>query len=239
MIGDWCQVANPGVAGLQLLKNEFDMEYKKQEIQFRAYLLEVCLEQADAAHDLSHIERVVSTAKQLTVEEGANLDVVLPAAWLHDCVLLPKNHPERSKASALAADKAVDFLRQSGTGSGYNPDLLEQIHHAIVAHSFSAGITPQTTEAKVVQDADRLDALGAIGIARCMMVGGILGRALYNPDDPFCENRPPDDKKWTVDHFYQKLFRLPDSMQTESGWKEAKKRATVMETFLKDLRREL
>ncbi|KPV47878.1 hypothetical protein SE17_41085, partial [Kouleothrix aurantiaca] len=112
---------------------------------------------ADAAHDLAHIRRVVGTATALAAAENADLWIVVPAAWLHDCVIVPKNSPDRARASGMAADAATEFLR----GAGYPPEFLPGIHHAIEAHSFSARIAPRTPEARVVQDADRLDAIGA------------------------------------------------------------------------------
>ncbi|MDX1556655.1 MAG: hypothetical protein R3212_11560, partial [Xanthomonadales bacterium] len=89
------------------------------------------------------------------------------------------------------------------------------------------------------QDADRLDSLGAIGIARCLLVGGRLDRPLLDPDDPFCEKRAPDDSRFTIDHFYAKLLKLPATMQTESGRKIAQQRAELMHAFLDNLRSEL
>ncbi|GAB3488798.1 HD domain-containing protein [Marinomonas epiphytica] len=189
----------------------------------------------DDAHDLTHIRRVVSTAKQLAQEEQAVLAVVIPAAWLHDCVSLPKNHPDREFASKYAADRAVDFLTQIK----YSQGLLAGIHHAIVSHSYSANCSPQTLEAKIVQDADRLDALGAIGIARCIQVSASLNRSLYASDDAFCEQREPDDKCYTIDHFYSKLFNITDSLNTTSARLEGQKRERVMRDFLAALKTEL
>jgi uncharacterized protein len=189
----------------------------------------------DSAHDLAHIKRVVNSAMKLCDEEGADSEVVHAAAWLHDCVSLPKNHPDRKKSSVLAAQKAAHFLSKTD----FPESKISLVVHAIEAHSFSAGITPESTEAKIVQDADRMDALGAIGIARCLLVGGVLGRPLYNPEDPFCENREPDDTLWTIDHFYVKLFRLPETMHTESAKKEALKRVKVMKAWLNDLKSEI
>ena len=130
---------------------------------------------ADPGHGPVHLERVVATALRLAAEEGARADIVLPAAWLHDCVHVAKDSPDRARASGLAAEHAAGFLN----GAGYPERLLADIRHAIEAHSYSAGIPPRTIEAKVVQDADRLDALGAIGVARCIAVGSALGRPLY------------------------------------------------------------
>ena len=190
---------------------------------------------ADSAHDLSHITRVVKVAKQLAIEEGADLAVVVPAAWLHDCVSLPKNHPDRHLASRMAGDKAIEFL----LSIAYPDKYFNAIHHAICAHSFSADIPPETLEAKIVQDADRLDALGAIGIARCMQVSGALKRPLYYPNDPFCEAREPNDTLYSIDHFYTKLFGIADSLNTPSAQVEGRRREEVMRIFLADLALEI
>jgi uncharacterized protein len=190
---------------------------------------------ADAAHDLEHIRRVVANATELAHSEGADLAVVLPAAWLHDCVVVPKHSRLRATASRQAATAAVTFL-----GSiGYPERYLDEIDHAIEAHSFSANIAPRTRAAMVVQDADRLDALGAIGIARCLMLAGATGRRLYDPDEPFPIARAPDDTRNTVDHFYVKLLRLADTMHTAAGHAEARKRIAFMEAFLQQLGAEL
>ncbi|EKE83358.1 HD domain-containing protein [Idiomarina xiamenensis] len=190
---------------------------------------------ADPAHDPQHINRVVSNAKQLARHESANLAVVVPAAYLHDCFSLPKNHPERAKSSQLAAQKARQFL----VSINYPELHLDAITHAITAHSYSAGITPQTLEAKVVQDADRLDALGAIGIARCIQVGSSMGVELYHGDDPFAQEREWNDKHYTFDHFYTKLFRLPDAMHTHAARQEAKRRLAFMQDYLQQLGTEI
>ncbi len=190
---------------------------------------------SDPAHDLEHIKRVVKSAKQFALEEEANLDIVIPAAWLHDCVSLPKNHPNRNQASKMAAKQAIDFL----ASIGYPEQHFTQITHAIEAHSFSAQIKPETLEAKVVQDADRMDGIGAIGVARCMLVSGSLNRSLYQPDDPFCESREPQDRLYTIDHFYQKLLMIGKSMQTQSARAEASRRMEFMQKFLGELKREI
>lgn len=189
----------------------------------------------DSAHDIAHIRRVVNNAEHILQKENADHEVVITAAWLHDCVTLPKNHPNRKKASQLAAEKASEFLRHNQ----FSENTIGEVAHAIEGHSFSAGIQTQTIEAEIVQDADRLDALGAIGIARCFLVGGSLNRDLYNTDDPFCANREPDDSEWTIDHFYKKLLKLPGTMNTPSARKEAERRARFMITYLEQLRDEI
>jgi uncharacterized protein len=190
---------------------------------------------ADAAHDAAHVERVTTTARRLAETEAAHLDVVIPAAWLHDCVVRPKDAPDRAEAAGLSAAAAASFLKKAGYPEQWIPD----IEHAIAAHSYSGTTAPDTLEAQVVQDADRLDALGAIGLARCFTVGGALDHPLYNADDPFCEDRAPDDDTYTLDHIYAKLLHLPDTMQTETGRNEAERRASFLRTYLDRLREEL
>lgn len=177
----------------------------------------------------------MATAERLASDVRADMDIVMPAAWLHDCVHVPKSSPDRARASVMAADHAVSCLR----ALDYTASQLAAIHHAIAAHSFSARIAPQTLEAQVVQDADRLDALGAIGIARCLMLGGQLARPLYHPDDPFADHRAADDSIWSIDHFYAKLLTLAGTMQTTAGRAEAERRTAFMRGYLDQLRSEL
>ena len=190
---------------------------------------------ADAAHDLSHVKRVLKNALQLSDKEQTDNQIIVPAACLHDCVSVAKDNPLRSQSSRLAADAAAGFLATIG----YPAERVSAVHHAIEAHSYSAGIPVRTPEAAVVQDADRLDSLGAIGVARCLLVGGKLDRPLLAPDDPFCDERTPDDGLYTIDHFYTKLLKLPGTMQTAAGRAEAQRRADRMRRWLDELRDEV
>jgi uncharacterized protein len=190
---------------------------------------------ADAAHDIEHIRRVVANARALAAQEQADLAVVLPAAWLHDCISIAKDSPLRAQASVLAGRAAVEFLQTIG----YPVQHLPAILHTIEAHSFSANITPQTREAQVVQDADRLDALGAVGLARCLMLSGATGRRLYDPLEPFPDTRPLDDQSNAIDHFYTKLFQLADCMNTAAGRAAAAKRTAFLRSFVDQLRDEI
>jgi uncharacterized protein len=160
---------------------------------------------------------------------------VVPAAWLHDCVHVPKHSPERSRASRLAADAAGAWLRSEG----YPAELVPAVEHAIHAHSYSANVEPRTIEAKVVQDADRLDALGAVGIARTLMLGGVLGKPLYDAAEPIPRRRAPDDRENAVDHFHVKLLHLAGRMQTASARAEAERRTAFMRAYLAELEREI
>jgi len=190
---------------------------------------------ADPAHDISHVKRVVQNTLKLTHAENGNAAVTVPAAWLHDCVSVAKDSPLRQQASRLAAQKAVEFL-----GSvKYPKELHGQIYHAIQAHSFSANIATETLEARIVQDADRLEAIGAIGIARCFLTGGSMGTPLYDPSDPFAKTREADDRRYTLDHFYCKLLGLANTMKTKAGKVEASRRSEFMQAFLLQLGSEI
>ena len=207
---------------LSQIESQF-LEFMQQEMQ------------VDAAHDISHVQRVVNTAKKLAVEEGADLSIVLPAAYLHDCFTYPKDHPNRKQSSIIAAKKAVAFLESIDYPRQYH----DAIAHAIEAHSFSANIRPNTLEAKVVQDADRLDALGAIGVTRCIQVSTEFDAQLYDNKDIFAQQRELDDKQFTLDHFQTKLFKIAETMNTEAAKLEANKRKAFMQTYLEQLHDEV
>lgn len=200
------------------------------EPRFRALLAG----QTDAAHDMGHFERVAAWGLRIGEIEGADPVTVWAAAWLHDMVHVPKNSPDRPRASALAADAAARFL----AAEGWDAAPIDAIAHAITAHSFSARIEPRTVEAAVLQDADRLEALGAIGLARCLMLGGQMGSRLFHPEDPWAQRRPLADDRISVDHFFAKLLGLPATMRTEAGRAEAARRAGLLRTFLRELARE-
>ena len=171
-------------------------------------------ETGDGAHDLSHLERVWKAANTMLAHHPeADAAIVMAACYLHDLVNLPKNHPDRPRASTMAAGQAVHALRSVG----YPESKLPGVFHAVEAHSYSANIPPRTIEARIVQDADRLDALGPVGLARMFHVGGQLGRALAHPSDPMGRHRELDDGAYALDHIELKLVRIAGSMQTEGG----------------------
>ena len=188
----------------------------------------------DSAHDLAHLDRVWMNAQKIADGAG-DASVLMAASYLHDLVNLPKDDPNRAFASRQSAEKAGPIL----VSMGFVPDQIKAIQHAIEAHSFSAGILPETYEAKVLRDADRLDSLGAIGIARTFLVGGAIGLPLYDPGDPFAQNRTPDDSEYALDHWQIKLLKLPEGMMTKIGREMARKRVEVMLRYLQDLSGEI
>jgi uncharacterized protein len=189
----------------------------------------------DPSHDFNHILRVKKLCIQLGEEEGANLDILVPAAILHDIVNLPKDSKKRQEASRLASLEAQIILQKLR----YPLTRIEQIKTVILEHSFSLGLKASSIESAVLQDADKLDALGAIGIMRTVTCGARMKASYYHPDEPFCNKRDLNDKQFTIDHFYTKLFKLPSLMNTDSGKSEANKRLKFMQNFIEQLKSEI
>jgi uncharacterized protein len=189
----------------------------------------------DQAHDFAHIKRVMQTAKKIGLQEGAKLDILLPGVLLHDIVNLPKNHPDRPRASQMAADKAQSLLEQAQ----YSEDQIKQIQIVIKEHSYSAGHKASTIESAVMQDADRIDALGAIGLMRWCTVGGKLGARYYDEVDPLAQNRDLDDRAYSLDHFEVKLFKLAELMNTKTAKIMATSRIGFMKSFKEQLLSEI
>lgn len=176
-------------------------------------LIPYATEGDDGSHDIAHILRVFKNAMRIHAQEGGDGRVLAAAVLLHDCVSVEKNSPLRNQASRLAAEKASGIL----TELGWSREDIAAVAHAITAHSFSANIPPETLEAKILQDADRLDAIGMVGAARCFYIAGRMGSGLYDPLDPLAKERPLDDKTFAIDHFEMKLFKLAEGFQTAAG----------------------
>jgi len=190
----------------------------------------------DGSHDRSHLLRVWRNATAIADQEPACDRTVLTAAViLHDCVAVEKNSPQRSQASRLASAHARAIL----AGLDWDTPRIDATAHAIEAHSFSAGIEPQTAEARILQDADRLDAIGAVGIARCFYVAGRMGSNLYDPADPKAANRELDDRSFALDHFGAKLFKVAGNFQTKAGQALADARTRTMRGFVQALLAEI
>lgn len=189
----------------------------------------------DSAHDFNHIMRVYKNAKRICKNEKINDELVLAGALLHDIVSYPKSHKNSKLSSVKSSEKSKTILKKYG----YSEVEIRIISDAIRDHSFSQQKIPKTIEGKILQDADRLDAIGAVGIARVFAVGGAEKRPFYDPTDPFCKKRKPDDHTWTLDHFYQKLLRLEQLMNTKSGKREAKRRTKILKNYLSELKKEI
>jgi uncharacterized protein len=189
----------------------------------------------DPAHDFEHILRVYKNAEKICKSEKADKKLVLSAVLLHDIISFPKSDKRSKTASTKSAIKAKKILKRFN----FSMTEIKIIMDAIESHSFSKNKKPKTLEGKILQDADRLDALGSIGIARTFAVSGGENRPFYNKYDPFCSNRKPDDQKWAVDHFYKKLLLLQTRMNTRFAKNEAKRRTKILKKFLNDLKTEI
>ena len=188
----------------------------------------------DPGHDLAHAMRVALWTLKLGSNTVDPLEGIA-AALLHDIVNVPKNHPDRARASELSANEAGPLLRAQGFGEA----AVERITVAIRDHSFSRGAVPQGPLGQALQDADRLEALGAIGIMRTISTGVRMGASYFHGDDPWADQRPLDDRAHSIDHFFTKLLKLPNTMCTEAGRSEAERRTRIMTAFLDALAEEL
>jgi uncharacterized protein len=195
-----------------------------------AALLPHAVQHDDGAHDAAHLQRVWKTAYEIQRTEGGDAEILAAAVLLHDCVAVEKDSPQRALASWLAAEKASRVLAKRGW-----PDRrILAVTHAIEAHSYSGGIAPESLEAKILQDADRLDSIGLVGVARCFYTAGRMGSALSDPTDATGETRNRDEKRFALDHFYTKLLKLAGSFQTATGERLACERDTRLRQFLDD-----
>ncbi|MBI6895357.1 HD domain-containing protein [Pseudomonas putida] len=189
----------------------------------------------DGSHDLAHLQRVWSNVRRIQAREGGDLEVLLAATVLHDCVAVEKNSPLRSQASTLSAERAAAILADMG----WPQPRIEQVTHAVMTHSYSAGLSPQSLEAKILQDSDRLDSMGAVGIARCFYVSGRMGSALYDVENPTAAGRDYRDNRFTIEHFQTKLLKLASGLQTDEGARLAALRHQRLASFLAEFMEEI
>ncbi|MBT2598506.1 MULTISPECIES: HD domain-containing protein [unclassified Oceanobacillus] len=171
-------------------------------------------------HDYFHLERVVKNANKIAIEEDANLFITMAAAWLHDIADHKLTTNPKKELNEL-----LQFLKQLRL----QHSQIEAIMMIIDTTSYSKGVIPTTIEGKIVQDADRLDALGAIGIARAFAYGGSKQRTIYEPTKSTGS---------TIHHFYEKLLLLQDSMHTNTGRMIAAERHQYIENFLNQFYKE-
>ena len=185
----------------------------------------------DPAQDFEHIKRVYRNAEKICKTENGNKKLILSAVLLHDIVKI-KNQKDSAIKSAKLSEK---ILKENN----FFDDEIKIISDAIKEHSFSKGKIPSSIEGKILQDADRLDAIGAIGLARVFSFSGSNNRPFYDPNDPFSRNRSVNDNKWALDHFFEKLLTLEKKMNTKTGKILAKNRTKILKNFLKELKSEI
>ncbi len=192
------------------------------------------LKGSEAGHDWSHIERVVRNARTIGTSEDADLFILELAALLHD-IADSKFHDGNEE---IGPERTEIFLKEVGLPQ----DDIEHVVNIVRHVSFKNELNPtgdeifDSVELNVLKDADRLDAIGAIGIARAFHYGGFKNRSLYDPSIPPIENQSKEQYKKstapTINHFYEKLLSLKDKMKTQTGREMAEKRHSFMKEFL-------
>jgi len=206
---------------------------------FKTALLAIARERItddDPSHDLGHAVRIMNLAVRIAEDEGADLGIVIPAALFHDAVNYPKNDPRANQSAEESADLAAQILRDL---PGYPANKIPAVHECIRQCSFSKGIVPTRLEAMILQDADRLEATGAISIMRTFASTGQMRRPFFSTKDPFCDHRKPDAKHFALDLFFERLLKVSGQMHTRLGKKLAKKRDGILHQFLEALSEEL
>lgn len=198
------------------------MENKEILIKAQEYIKETFLKEG-TGHDYYHIERVVINARKILQTELADNFIVELAAWLHDL----GDHKLHN-----GVDKSEELISAFLKSLAVEQSIIDRVIEIVSQVSFSKGNKPSSIEAEIVQDADRLDAIGAIGIARCFTYGGSKNRILYSPDEKEKENS-------SIQHFYDKLFKLKDLMNTGSAKLIAVKRHSFMEEYIAEFYREV
>jgi uncharacterized protein len=194
---------------------------------------------SDPVHDFDHVLRVLALARRIGTAEGADLAIIETAVLLHDIHRLDEDQAspgaENVDHALLAARAAERILAQHDPAPA--PDFIAAVAHAIAAHRFRNAVEPETIEAQTVFDADKLDAIGAIGVARAYAFGGMRGQKLWGEVPPGYPGGGPDH---TPHHeFVYKLSRIPDRLYTATGQAIARERAAFMRDYFGRLAREV
>lgn len=209
------------------------------DVKLKNQLLKIAKEKIsceDVSHDFEHALRVLSNVERIAKDENADLDILVPVALFHDLVVYPKNHPDRHKSQEESAKMAEKILNSV---DNFPKDKIEKVKTCILECSFSKGIVPALIESKILQDADGLEATGAISIMRTYSTTGQIKRPFYNSQDPFCENRKPNASNFALDLFYERLLKVLDKMHTKTAREIAKRRTNFLIKFLQELKLEL
>ena len=205
---------------------------KKLEEKIIEYAKSFCV--ADSTgHDWYHVERVLKIAEYIGKIEGADMDVIEAAAFLHD-IGISYEINEGIDHAETGANMASIFLKDIG----FNSNKIDKVAESIKYHRYGKKLQPESLEAKILQDADRLDTLGAIGVARAFAYGGARGAPIYNPFEKV-EDYNPFKIKSTTTHFKEKLLKVKDSLNTTAAKEIGEKRHRFMLAFLEELYNEL
>ncbi len=185
-------------------------------------------EDAKYSHDWEHTERVYKLCMHIGASEGADLDVLAISAFLHD---IGRTHQDNAKGSICHAEKGADMARKMLEKYPIPREKKENIIHCILTHRYRNSHVPETIEAKVLFDADKLDAIGAVGIARAYLFAGEVGAVLHNPDAIPEQTKPYSKDDTGYREYRVKLNRIKDKMLTSEGKRMAQERHAFMEEF--------
>lgn len=188
----------------------------------------------DPSHDWLHVKRVENLSDKIAEKEDVDQKVVKLAALLHDIGREKESKGEIEDHSSWGAKKSKEILRSYG----FKEELLEKVAHCVNSHRYSTGPEPETREAKVLCDADNLDAIGAVGVARTFSVGGEMGNPLADPDTPIEQDQTSTGEN-SLNHFYKKILNLKERMYTESGKEIAEERHDFTEEFVNRMEEEI
>jgi uncharacterized protein len=186
----------------------------------------------DPSHDLGHVLRVLRLAEKIAAAEGGDLDVLIPAALFHDVIVYAKDDPRSPHAAEESAQVAREVLEGC---MEYPGEKIPQVMTAIRQCSYSKGVDPESREGAILQDADRLEATGAIAVMRTFASCGSMGRAFYDPEDPFCRRRDPEPLRYGLDLFYARLLKVEAGMHTATARTVARRRTAFLRVFLEEL----
>src|SRR5690554_542371 len=208
------------------MRDNFKIQSLEQELEKR-------FSREATGHDWFHIQRVRHCALEIQEKEGGNRVIIELAALLHDISDHKFNGGDFDKGAAVSREMLDQFEIDERT-----KNAVTEIVKNVSFKGSGESDKMKTLEGKIVQDADRLDAIGAIGIARTFAYGGAIGQSIYNPSIPPKENQNKEDyvkeRSHTINHFYEKLLLLKDRMHTETARKMAEKRTKFMREFLKE-----
>jgi len=191
--------------------------------------------ESGGSHAFDHTQRVYNMAIKLAKGQNADTDIIKSAALLHDVARLKEDNNEVEDHAEHGAEMAKKIL----SDMHFSNEKIKKVCYAIKVHRHSKRMNAKTIEAQILQDADRLDALGAITIARMFSTGGKIGIPIFNPDIPFGKIHPGYKSESTIHSFHAKILKItPDQFNTAKAKKIARKRYAFVEKFLKQFRKE-
>ena len=194
----------------------------------------------DPSHDTEHVRRVLAAAKLIQKSEGGDLEILIPAVLGHDIITYPKNDPKSKLATEESANYMMEILSNYKiTGYRYPQKKISAVTACINECSWSKGLPASSWESKILQDADRLEAVGTIAIMRTFTSGGQMNRALYDTLDPFCKKGIPEGVGASLDLFYQRLLKVVPTLHSETAKRIGKRRELALYQFLLETEHEL